>query len=465
MKLTFLGAAKNVTGSKYLLDAGGLRMLIDCGLYQERDLKNRNWEPMPVDPKSIDCILLTHAHLDHCGMIPKLAKDGFKGKIYGTSATNKIAEIVMLDSGNLQEEDAAFKKKRHDKEGRKGPYPIMPLYTRAEAEAVLPRLTPVDFDSNFNLNDNVTIRFYGAGHILGAASIKVTVKEAAGTKSIIFSGDIGRWDMPILKDPEPLDTADFVVMESTYGNRIHDDNSHIPNQLADILNSTYKAGGNVIIPSFAVERTQDLLYHLNKLLDSKRIPHMLTFLDSPMAIRVTEVFKKNRDLFDDETIQLMQQGKHPCDFPNLKLTNSAEQSKAINSIRGSAIIIAGSGMCTGGRIKHHLKNNISRDECTVLFIGYQAVGTLGRIIADGAEEVRILGETIPVRAQIAKIGGFSGHADQIELMKWVTSLEEKPKRIFVTHGEPEAAAAFAKILRAEMNTEVTVPDYQDAVEL
>ncbi|MGD9875099.1 MAG: MBL fold metallo-hydrolase RNA specificity domain-containing protein [Kiritimatiellia bacterium] len=465
MKLTFLGAAKNVTGSKYLLDAGGLRMLIDCGLYQERNLKNRNWEPMPVDPKSIDCILLTHAHLDHCGMIPKLAKDGFKGKIYGTSATNKIAEIVMLDSGNLQEEDAAFKKKRHDKEGRKGPHPIMPLYTRAEAEAVLPRLTPVDFDSNFHLNDNVTIRFYGAGHILGAASIKVTVKEAAGTKSIIFSGDIGRWDMPILKDPEPLDTADFVVMESTYGNRIHDDNSHIPNQLADILNSTYKAGGNVIIPSFAVERTQDLLYHLNKLLDSKSIPHMLTFLDSPMAIRVTEVFKKNRDLFDDETIQLMQQGKHPCDFPNLKLTNSAEQSKAINSIRGSAIIIAGSGMCTGGRIKHHLKNNISRDECTVLFIGYQAVGTLGRIIADGAEEVRILGETIPVRAQIAKIGGFSGHADQTELMKWVTSLEEKPKRIFVTHGEPEAAAAFAKILRTEMNTEVTVPDYQDAVEL
>lgn len=465
MKLTFLGAAKNVTGSKYLLDAGGLRMLIDCGLYQERDLKNRNWEPMPVDPKTIDCILLTHAHLDHCGMIPKLAKDGFKGKIYGTSATNKIAGIVMLDSGNLQEEDAAFKKKRHEKEGRKGPYPVMPLYTRAEAEAVLPRLVPVAFDRNFPLNKKVSIRFYGAGHILGASSIKVSVKEADGTKSILFSGDIGRWDMPILKDPEPLDAADYVVMESTYGNRIHEDNSDIPDQLAAILNSTYKAGGNVIIPSFAVERTQDLLYHLNKLLDAKRIPHMLTFLDSPMAIRVTEVFKENKDLFDDETIQLMQQGKHPCDFPNLKVTNSAEQSKAINSIRGSAIIIAGSGMCTGGRIKHHLKNNISREECTILFIGYQAAGTLGRIIADGVEEVRILGETLPVRAQIAKIGGFSGHADQTELIKWVTSLKEKPKRVFVTHGEPEAAAAFADILRAEMNTEVAVPDYRDAVEL
>lgn len=465
MKLTFLGAAKNVTGSKYLLDGGGLRMLIDCGLYQERELKDRNWEPFPVDPKSIGCVLLTHAHLDHCGMIPRLAKDGFKGKIYGTAATNKIAEIVMLDSGKLQEEDAAFKKKRHEREGRKGPHPVMPLYTRAEAEAVLPRLTPVEFDSDFRLNDNVTIRFYGAGHILGASSIKVTVKDGAENKSIIFSGDIGRWDMPILKDPEPLDAADYVVMESTYGNRIHDDNGHIPDELADILNSTYKAGGNVIIPSFAVERTQDLLYHLNKLLAAKRIPHMLTFLDSPMAIRVTEVFKEHKDLFDDETRQLLREGKHPCDFPNLKITNSADQSKAINSIRGSAIIIAGSGMCTGGRVKHHLKNNITRDECTVLFIGYQAVGTLGRIILDGAEEVRIHGETFPVRAQIAKIGGFSGHADQTELLKWVTSLQAPPKRIFVTHGEPESAEAFAKLLRGKMKAEVTVPDYRDEAEL
>ena len=465
MKLTFLGAAKNVTGSKYLLDAGGLRMLIDCGLYQERGLKDRNWEPFPVDPKSIDCVLLTHAHLDHCGMIPRLAKDGFKGKIYGTAATNKIAEIVMLDSGKLQEEDAAFKKKRHEKEGRKGPHPVMPLYTRAEAEAVLPRLSPVDFGRDFPLSDKVSIRFYGAGHILGAASIKVTAKEDAGTKSIIFSGDIGRWDMPILKDPEPLDAADYVVMESTYGNRIHDDNGHIPDELADILNSTYKAGGNVIIPSFAVERTQDLLYHLNKLLAAKRIPHMLTFLDSPMAIRVTEVFKEHKDLFDDETRQLLREGKHPCDFPNLKITNSADQSKAINSIRGSAIIIAGSGMCTGGRVKHHLKNNITRDECTVLFIGYQAVGTLGRIILDGAEEVRIHGETFPVRAQIAKIGGFSGHADQTELLKWVTPLQAPPKRIFVTHGEPESAEAFAKLLRGKMKAEVTVPDYRDEAEL
>lgn len=465
MKLTFLGAAKNVTGSKYLLDGGGLRMLIDCGLYQERELKNRNWEPFPVDPRSIDCVLLTHAHLDHCGMIPKLAKDGFKGKIYGTSATNKIAEIVMLDSGKLQEEDAAFKKKRHEREGRKGPHPVMPLYTRADAEAVLPRLSPVDFDRDFRLNDSVTIRFYGAGHILGASSIKVTVRDGAGTKSIIFSGDIGRWDMPILKDPEPLDTVDYVVMESTYGNRIHDDNSGIPDQLADILNSTYKAGGNIIIPSFAVERSQDLLYHLNKLNSAKRIPHMLAFLDSPMAIRVTTVFKEHKDLFDEETIELMRQGKHPCDFPGLKLTHSADQSKAINSIRGSAIIIAGSGMCTGGRVKHHLKNNITREECTVLFIGYQAVGTLGRIILDGAEEVRIHGETFPVRAQILKIGGFSGHADQTELLKWVTSLKADPKRIFVTHGEPESAAAFAELLRGKMKSDVTVPDYKDEVDL
>ncbi|MDD3603848.1 MAG: MBL fold metallo-hydrolase, partial [Kiritimatiellae bacterium] len=426
---------------------------------------DRNWEPFPMDPKSIDCVLLTHAHLDHCGMIPKLAKDGFKGKIYGTAATNKIAEIVMLDSGKLQEEDAAFKKKRHEREGRKGPHPVMPLYTRADAEAILPRLSPVDFDSDFRLNDSVTIRFYGAGHILGASSIKVTVKDGAETKSIIFSGDIGRWDMPILKDPEPLDTADYVVMESTYGNRIHDDNSGIPDKLADILNSTYKAGGNIIIPSFSVERSQDLLYHLNNLRAAKRIPHMLAFLDSPMAIRVTTVFKEHKELFDEETIELMRQGKHPCDFPGLKLTQSADQSKAINSIRGSAIIIAGSGMCTGGRVKHHLKNNITRDECTVLFIGYQAVGTLGRIILDGAKEVRIHGETFPVRAQILKIGGFSGHADRNELLKWVSSLKEKPQRIFVTHGEPESAAAFADLLREKMKTEVTVPDYKDEAEL
>jgi metallo-beta-lactamase family protein len=464
LKLSFFGAAGNVTGSQYLLEANGSRVLVDCGMYQERDLKDRNWEEPRVPLESIDAMLLTHAHLDHCGLIPRLVNQGFKGPIFCTPATGEIAGVVMRDSGKIQEEDVAFKKRRHEAEGRKGPHPYEPLYTAEDAEAAIQLLSPVLLHEPVSVVEGVQAEFSEAGHILGAASILVTVGGEAGRK-ILFSGDIGRSGMPILRDPENPPDADYVVIESTYGNRVHDDNGDIPDKLAEAINAAHKAGGNVIIPSFAVERSQDLLYHLRNLLEADRIPHMMVFLDSPMAIRVTDIFKKHPELFDEAMQDLRSKGIRLGEYRGLKLTRSVEESKAINHIRGSAIIIAGSGMCTGGRVKHHLANNIEKPEAVVLFIGYQAVGTLGRSILDGAKEVRILGEKHPVRASVKRIGGFSGHADQGELMKWIGGMKTRPKRVFVTHGEPEAAEALAGLLRTELGAEVTVPAYEDSVVL
>lgn len=463
--LTFLGAARNVTGSSYLLDCNGTRIVVDCGLYQERDLRNRNWDPFPVRPDSVDAVLLTHAHLDHCGLLPKFVREGFQGSIYATPATADIAGIVMLDSAKIQEEDAAYKRKRHEREGRQGPYPEVPLYTIAEAEQAVARLSPLEYDQALPLSDDVTATFHDAGHILGSAMIRIVFGNQGAEKSIVFSGDVGRWNTPILRDPTCFDSAQYMVTESTYGNRVHKDNHGIPDALADVINATSKAGGNVVIPSFAVERAQELLYHLSGLLAQKRIPRLPVFVDSPMAIRVTDVFKRHEELFDEETLERLRQGKHPCDFPGLVVTRTADQSKAINKLKEPAVIIAGSGMCTGGRIKHHLVNNISRPESTILFVGYQAVGTLGRHILEGADEVRIHGEKHPVAARVAKINGFSAHADRDELIKWLTSLEQPPSRVFVTHGEPESAEAFARTVQESTGWAAHVAEYKQTVEL
>lgn len=463
IKLRFLGATGNVTGSCYLVEANGTRFLVDCGLCQERQCAERNWKPFPVPPSSIDAVLLTHAHVDHSGLIPKLVKDGFNGKIYCTPATSEIAQIALLDSAKLQEEDAAYKKRRHEREGRKGPHPELPLYTVEDAEAACQLFSPVDFRERVQIGDGIEITLRRAGHILGAAVINARFSVDGAQRTILFSGDVGRSDRPILEDPALMDAADYVLIESTYGDRLHEDAEDIPSKLAEVINSTQEAGGNIVVPAFAIERSQELLYYLNELLIEDRIHHMLVFLDSPMAVKVTQVFKEHPELFDDQMNERVHQRMSPFDFPGLMMVKTTDESKAINRIKGSVMIIAGSGMCAGGRIKHHLVANIGRPESTILFVGYQAMGTLGRLLVEGAEEVRILGQKRAVKARIAQIGGFSAHADRDELLSWITSLKRPPRHVFVTHGELGASESFAEFLREKTGWQVSVPQYQDEI--
>ncbi len=465
MTLGFLGAAQNVTGSRYLLESNGSRILVDSGLYQERDFRQRNWEAFPVPVDSIDTILLTHAHLDHSGFLPRLESQGFAGRVYCTPATSEIAEIAFLDYANLQAEDLAIKRKRHEREGRRGPHPDVPLYTEKDATACVPLFKSVAYERSVVIGEGIEATFHDAGHILGSAMISLAISENGATRTLIFSGDIGRWDKPILNDPTIFDDADYVVMESTYGDRLHEDPMDIDSLLENAIVSTVRRGGNVVIPSFAIGRTQEVLYRLNRLLIGKRIPRVSVFIDSPMALRVTEVFERHRELFDEEMTRLVREGHSPFNLPNLKVTSSIEESKAINKVRSGAVIIAGSGMCTGGRIKHHLISNISRPESTVLFVGFQAAGTLGREIVSGAEGVRIHGQTYPIRAKIIEIHGFSAHADRDELLRWISGLKKPPRHIFVTHGEPETALKFAGFLREKTGWTASVPHYMDKVAL
>ncbi len=465
IKLAFLGASQNVTGSRFLVRVNGKKILIDCGLYQERDLQDRNWDKFPIPAEEIDCLLLTHAHLDHCGLIPKLVKEGFAGKIYCTNATSEITRIVLLDAATLQEEDAAFKAKRHRKEGRTGPYEIRPLYTQEDAQACSPLFKAVKYEKPVEIGEGIEAVFYDAGHILGSASIKLTITNGGRKRSILFSGDVGRWDRPILRDPAVIEQADYVLIESTYGNRVHENITDIKQNLADVINDTFVRGGNIIVPSFAIERAQEVLYYLHELLNDDAIPHLMTFLDSPMAISVTQVFEKYPEFFDKDMNELISNDDSPFAFSNLKMTRSTRESKSINSIKGTVLIIAGSGMCTGGRVKHHLVNNIERPESTVMFVGYQAFGTLGRHIVSGEREVRILGSTRKVNARIERIHGFSAHADRDELDKWLSGLKKAPKRVFVVHGETESANDFKKYLEEKNGWNASVPAYQDEIEL
>ncbi len=465
MRLKVLGAARQVTGSSYAVEADGVTALVDCGLYQERPFLARNWEPFPVPPGRIDGVLLTHAHLDHCGLLPRLVRQGFSGPVVTTAATADLLPIVLGDAARIQEEDAAAKKKRHAKEGRRGPHEEVPLYTTDDVERTLALVEVVPYGRIRKIGEGLSVLFHDAGHILGSAMIEVRSGSGSGARSLIFSGDIGQWNKPLVRDPSVFARADYVVMETTYGDRNHDDPKDVQSLLCDIVARTVASGGNVVIPTFAIERAQELLFHFSRLRHERCIPPVLVFLDSPMAVDVTGVFESHLESLDEETKALFRSGKRPFDFPGLKLIRTSEESKAINSIRGSCIIMAGSGMCTGGRIKQHLIRNISRPDSTILFVGFQAKETLGRHILEGASPVRILGETWPVRARIEKILGFSAHADRKGLFRWLDAFEAPPRRLFLTHGENATPLALAEDLRRDRSWQVSVPEYLEEFDL
>jgi metallo-beta-lactamase family protein len=361
----------------------------------------------------------------------------------------------------LQEEDAEYKRKRHKREGREGPRPVETLYTTADAEACFPQFSSVKYKQPIEIGGGVEATFCDAGHVLGSSIIRVKVSRDGQDRIIIFSGDVGRPDRPIVHDPSIVEQADYVLVESTYGDRVHGRPEDTKKMIAEVINSTRQAGGNIIVPSFALERSQELLYYINELLLEKAIPQFPVFLDSPMASRITKVFQKHRELYDEEMNEFIRRKKSPFEFPGLKMAGTSEESKAINHIKGTIMIIAGSGMCTGGRIKHHLVNNITKPVNTIMFIGYQAVDTLGRRIIDGEKEVRILGKEYPVNARIARINGFSAHADKEELLEWLSGLKKPPQKVFVVHGESESANKFADYIREKTGWQVAVPAYQD----
>lgn len=456
MKIKFMGAARHVTGSCFCLEAGGLHIMVDCGLYQERDYLAKNWEMCP-GIKSLDYLILTHAHLDHSGRIPRLVKMGFNAPILTTPASAELAKIVLLDSARLQEEDASFKAKRHAKEGRKVDHPVVPLYTVEDAEQSLPLFESRPYGELVQLNDHVSVRFHDAGHILGSSMVEINVNGNGQSRRFIFSGDIGQWDKPIIRDPSLFDQADYVIMESTYGDRDHEEEGDVRDELARVINETVERGGNIVVPTFAIERAQEIMYHLSALVHEKRIPHLMVFLDSPMAVDVTDVFLHHRECLDEDALALFESDEPPFRFPGLSLVRKVQESKAINRIKGSCVIMAGSGMCTGGRVKHHLVENISNPKATILFVGFQANGTLGRQISEGSKEVRILGTRYPVRARIEQIHGFSAHADRTALLRWVGNLKSAPERVFVVHGEEDVALKFAKELEEKKGWKTAVP--------
>ncbi|MEQ8791557.1 MAG: MBL fold metallo-hydrolase [Pirellulaceae bacterium] len=464
-KLHFLGAARQVTGSRYCIESNGAKLLVDCGMFQEREFLERNWETSPIPAAEIDALLLTHVHIDHSGLIPKLCREGFRGPIHCTRPSVPLAEVLLRDSAEIQEEDAAYKRRRHQREHRRGPHPEVPLYTERDVEHCLGQFVGHPYQKSVKLNEEMSVTFHDAGHILGSAMLEVLLENGGQRRRLVFSGDIGQWDKPLIRDPSLFEQADYVVMESTYGDRDHEQAGDVETQLADAINATFARGGNVVIPTFAVERSQELVYSISRLVHADRIPDCRVFLDSPMAVDVTDIFRQFQDCLDEETWQLITSGEPPLHFPGLQMVRTAAESRQINKTRDPCVIMSTSGMCTSGRIKHHLRQNLDRPECTILFVGYQAHGTLGRQILDGKPRVRIHGRDYPVRAQVAQIYGFSGHADRSGLLRWIGNLKSPPRRIFLTHGEEDAARSLAAEITRRHGYPVTIPEYQQAAPL
>jgi metallo-beta-lactamase family protein len=461
MKIQFLGASGTVSGSKYLIDTGKTRFLVDYGMFQgPKQLRLLNWQAPPVKPSSVDFVLLTHAHIDHSGMLPVLVREGFQGKIWATPVTSELCEISLLDSAHLQEEDARFANKMKFSKHA----PALPLYTTADAELAISRLRPLAYDEPAMISADTQVRFLDAGHILGSAIAEVTAKNGAQAR-IVFSGDLGRYDALILRDPTPVYEADYLLIESTYGNRKHAAEEPI-SVLAAIINETAKRGGMIVIPAFAVGRTQTLLYMMRDMKVRGVIPDLPIFVDSPMAQRVTDVFCRHIEDFDEEAKAVFREtGECPVLSDNVHFVHSKEESQKINDIRYPAIILSASGMATGGRILHHLRYRLPDPRNTILFAGYQAHGTRGQVLRDGARSIKIHGENVPVRAQIRNIEAFSGHADSTEILRWLGKFKKPPKLTFVVHGEAESSKALAETIKQTLGWKTHIPEYLESVNL
>jgi metallo-beta-lactamase family protein len=460
--LTFLGATGTVTGSKYLLEAGGERLMIDCGLFQgDKELRLRNWNPLPVPPAGVQWLVLTHAHLDHLGYVPRLVKDGFRGQILASPGTVDLAKIVLPDSGHLQEEDAAFANKK----GFSKHAPALPLYTYEEAVKSLEYFRAVDGLKPQELSSHFSLRFFFAGHILGARMVEVTVQENAKTKKLLFSGDLGRFPQLIIPEPAvPEDEFDYLLLESTYGDRLHP-KEDIGARLASIVESTAAHGGTVVIPSFAVGRTQELLYLFRELIEQNKLHSLPIHVDSPMAIDVTHLYEKHQEDHDLEFETLEAQGIKPFSPPDLHFDKTVDESKQLNEARYPMVIISASGMATGGRVVHHLERCLPDHRNTVLFVGFQAAGTRGRAIQSGAEAVKLYGHEVRVRARIETIENLSAHADYGEILAWLPRFPKAPGKTFLVHGEPKASEALRQRIAEQLHWEVTVPTYLQQVAL
>ncbi len=467
MKITFLGATKMVTGSNFLVEGAGKKFLVDCGMYQgsARD-EMENSEPFAYNIHDIDFVLLTHAHIDHSGRIPKLYTEGYRGPVITTKASRDLCSIMLPDSGHIQEQEIEWRNRKRVREGKK---PLPPLYTAQDAIDCMEIFQPVSYDEIIEVDENIHVRFNDAGHMLGSAIIEIWVNEDGKETKAVFTGDLGNNDIPLLSSPTMIERADYVVMESTYGGRLHMRNDDKANLFLNIVSETLKQGGTVVIPSFAVGRTQEILYELNNIKDGPSsedfkekydiLMKAPVYVDSPLAISATEIFRDNADLFDEETQAIIQSGDNPLEFNGLQFTRTADESKALNEKEESAIIISASGMCEVGRIKHHLKHHLWDPKSTILFVGYQAQGTLGRRIVEGEKKVKIFGEEIAVNARIEYIEGYSGHADQEWLLNFIYSFITKPKHIFLVHGEPEGQVVLKDKILETVDIPVTIPEY------
>lgn len=455
MRLIFIGADHEVTGSCHVLEACGRNILVDCGMEQGTDdFENAG---LPMNIAEIDYVLLTHAHIDHSGMLPLLYARGFRGEVIATPATVDLCDIMLKDSAHIQMTEAEWKNRKGQRAGKE---PVVPIYDMNDAEGVLEHFTACDYDKVMDLCEGIKVKFSDVGHLLGSASIEVWINEDGEERKIVFSGDIGNLNRPIIKDPSYLKEADYVVMESTYGDRYHNADVDYVSELAGICQRTFDRGGNVVIPAFAVGRTQEMLYYFRKIKEEGLVKgHSFeVYVDSPLAVEATQIFNENMaECFDEEAMELVRNGVNPLRFPGLTLSVTSNDSIAINSDNKPKVIISASGMCEAGRIRHHLKHNLWRKECTVVFVGYQANGTLGRMLLEGSSEVKLFGETIEVMAEIVKLEGVSGHADKAGLIKWVTSFDDRLKQVFVVHGEDEVSTGFAKCLCDEYGLNAVAP--------